>query len=117
MQFGPEAGGETNTRKSMSLDCIRIELDTKSLLSHGDDKLPVGAQTSPFGRLQVNADEQVIVTTAERSRQVGVLSGIEELGFIDMAAQSVGNSVVAECTHSTVEHECVVVELHQILSL
>lgn len=101
----------------MGLVCIRIELDAQSLFSHGDDKLPVGAQACPFGRLQVNADEQVIVTAAERSRQVGVLGGIEKLGFIHMAAQGMSHSVIAKCAHSAVEHECVVVELHQILAL
>lgn len=86
MQLGSKAGGKANTRERMSFLCIGIELDTESLFSHGHYKLPVGAQTCPFGRLQVDADEQVIVATAERSRQVGVLNGIEKLRFIHMAA-------------------------------
>ncbi len=96
---------------------IRIEFDAESLFSHWNNKLPVRAQTSPFGRLKVNAYEQVVVATAERSRQVGVLGGIEKLGFVNMAAQGMSHSVITKCTHSTVEHECVVVELHQILAL
>lgn len=92
-------------------------MDAESLFSHGDDKLPVGAQACPFGRLKMNADEQIIVATAERSRQVSVLGGIEKLGLIHMAAQGMSHSVIAKCTHSTVEHERVVVELHQILAL
>lgn len=101
----------------MGLDGIRIELYAQSFLSHGDDELPVGAQASPFGRLQVDANEQVIVATAERTRQVGVLRGVEELGLVYMAAQSVGDAVVAQCAHGAVEHERVVVELHQVLPL
>lgn len=92
-------------------------MDAKSLLSHGDDKLPVGAQTCPFGRFQVNADEQVVVAAAERSRKVGVLDGVEKLGFIHVAAQGMSHTIIAKCTHSTVEHECVVVEFHQIQAL
>lgn len=101
----------------MGLHCVRIELDAQSLFSLGDYKLLVGAQPCPFGRFQVNADEQVIVATAERSRQVGVLNGIEKLGFIHMAAEGMSHSVVAKGAHSTVEHERVIVELHQILAL
>lgn len=100
----------------MGLVCIRIELDAEGLFTHGDNELPVGAQACPFGRLQVNADEQVIVATSKRSRQVGVLGGIEKLGFINMAAQGMSHSIIAKCTHSAVEHKCVVVELHQILA-
>lgn len=65
----------------------------------------------------MNTDKQVIVTTAEWPRKVGVVSGVEKLGFIHMAAQGMCHSVITKCTHSTVEHECVVVELHQILAL
>ncbi len=101
----------------MGFLCIRIELDAQSLFSHGDNKLPVGAQTCPFGRLQVNADEQVIVPAAERSGQVGVLGGVKKLGFIHMAAEGMSHSVIAKCAHSAVEHEGVVVELHQIQTL
>lgn len=92
-------------------------MDGQSLFSHGDDELPVGAQACPFGRLQVDADQQVVVTAAERSGQVGVLSGVEKLGLIHVAAQGMSHAVIAKCAHSAVEHEGVVVELHQILAL
>ena len=92
-------------------------MDAERLLRHGDDEFPVGAQSSPFGRLQVDADEQVVVAAAQRSGQVGVLQGVEELGFIHVAAQGVSHPVVAEGAHGAVEHEGVVVELHEILTL
>lgn len=101
----------------MGLLCIRIEVDAEGLCRHWDDKLLVGAQACPFGRLQVNADEQVVVAAAERSRQVGVLGGVEKLGFIHMAAQGMSHSVITKSTHGAVEHEGVVVELHQVLAL
>lgn len=70
----------------MSLHCIWIKLDAQSLFSHGDDKLSVGTKACPLGRFQVNANEQVIVTTAEWSRQIGILSSIEKLGLVHVAA-------------------------------
>lgn len=100
----------------MSLDCIWIQLDAQSLFSHGDNKLPVGTEACPLGRLQVNANEQVIVTAAERPRQVGVLGSVEELGLVHVAAQGVSHSIVAQGTHGAVEHQRVIVELHQILT-
>lgn len=100
----------------MGLHCIRIKLDAQSLFRHRDNKLSVSAESCPFGRFQVNANEQVIVTTAERSRQIGILSSIEKLGLVHVAAYGVSHSVIAKCTHGTVEHKGVIVELHQILT-
>lgn len=86
-------------------------------MRHRDDKFPIGAQTCPFSRFQVNADEQVVEAAAERSGQVGVLNGIEKLGFIHMAAQGMSHAVIAKCAHSAVEHKGMVVKRHQILTL
>ena len=63
----------------MGLLGVGVQVDTERLLGHGHDELPVGAQAGPFGRLQVDADEQVVVAAAEGSGQVGVLRGVEQL--------------------------------------
>lgn len=101
----------------MGLLHVRVKLDAERLLRHGDDELPVGAQTRPLSRLQVNADQQVVVAAAQRPGEVRVLRGVEELRLVDVAAQRVSHSVVTKCANGAVQHERVVVELHEIQAL
>ncbi len=65
---------------------VRVQHDTACVVCHWNDELLVGSQPVPLGRLQVHADEQVIEAAPHWSGQVGVLYGVEELGFIHMAA-------------------------------
>ena len=79
MKFGPQAGGEPHPGEGVGLLCVGVQGDAEGLRRHGHDELPVGTQTRPLGRLQVDADEQVVVPPAEGPGQVGVLDGVEEL--------------------------------------
>lgn len=117
MQLGPEAGGEADAGQGVGLLCVGVELDAQRLLGHGHDELPVGAQPGALGRLQVDADEQVVVAAAQRAGQVRVLGGVEQLRLVHMAAQGVSHAVVAQSADGAVEHERVVVELHQVQTL
>lgn len=101
----------------MGLLRIRVELNAQSFFTHGHNELFVCAQARTLGRLQVDADEQVVVAAAKRSGQEGVLDGIEQLRLVHVAAQGMSHSVVAKCAHGTVEHEGVVVELQQVQTL
>lgn len=65
----------------------------------------------------MNANEQVIETRSEEARQILVVDGIEELREVHVAAQGIGNPAVPQGTHSAVEPQCVVMELHQVLLL
>lgn len=65
----------------------------------------------------MDTDEKVVVAAAERTGQVGVLDGVEELRFVHVAAQRMGHTIVAQGAYGAVEHEGVEVELHQVLAL
>lgn len=91
--------------------------DGARLIRHGNDELLVGHESVPLGRLQVHGDEQVVVATADRSRQVRVLDCVEELRLIHVAAEGVGYAVVSQSTHGAIELQRVVVELQQVCAL
>lgn len=97
MKLWAETCGEANPRQSMRFGSVQS--DTTGFISHRHDEFLVCSQAVPFCRLKVHADEQVIETAPHWPRKVGVLYGIEELGFIDVAAQSMRHTVVAQSAH------------------
>lgn len=109
MEFGSKTCSEANPGQSTRL--ISVQSNTACFIRHRNNKLLVGSQPVPLGRLQVHADEQVIEAAPHWPRQVGVLYGIEELRFIHMAAQSVSHTVVSQSAHWAVQLQRVIVEL------
>lgn len=77
----------------------RVQSDAPCFICHWNYEFLVGSQPVPLSRLQVHADKQVIKATPHWSGQVRVLYGIEELGLIHVAAQSVSHTVVSQSTH------------------
>ncbi|KAL0608614.1 Zinc finger protein 714 [Plecturocebus cupreus] len=73
------------------------------LLRHGDNVLVVHHEPGSGIGAQVDVNQQVIVASAQQTRHVLVLDGVEELRFIHVAAQGMSHSSSALVTQAGVQ--------------
>lgn len=93
------------------------EGDRSGLRREGHDVLGEHGATAAAGTFQVDADEQVVVASTQRARQVRIFQGVQQLRLVHVAAQSMRHAVVAQGAHCAVEAECVGVEALQVQAL
>lgn len=113
----PEGGAEANPREAMLFVLIREEGDALGLLRHGHDELTVHHEPGSGVGAQVDVNQQVIVAGPQQTGHVLVLDGVEQLGFVHVAAQRMRHPVVPEGADGGVKPERVVVEFQQLLLL
>ena len=119
----PQRGGDADTGQAVAAGTVfrpfsrREESDGAGLRREGDDVLREHGAAAAAGAFQVDADEEVVVTCAQRAGQVRVLQGVQQLRLVHVAAQRMRHAVVAQGAHSAVEAEGVRVELLQVQAL
>lgn len=123
MVWRPQRGGDANARQPVAAGTVFCassgweESDGTGLLREGHDVLREHGAAAAAGAFQVDADEEVIVTSPQRPRQVRILQRVQQLRLVHVAAQSMRHAVVAQRAHCTVEAEGVGVEPLQVQAL
>lgn len=118
-----QGGGDAHARQAVAAGTtIRVfsrweEGDCSGLRREGHDVLGEHGAPAAAGTLQVDADEEVVVASAQRARQVRVFQGVQQLRLVHVAAQRMRHAVVAQGAHCAVEAECVGVKALQVQAL
>lgn len=123
MVWRPQRGGDANARQAVAAGpiicafCRWEECDGAGLRREGYDILGEHRAAAAAGTFEVDADEEVVVASTQRARQVRVLQRVQQLRLVHVAAQSMRHAVVAEGAHSAIEAEGVGMEPLQVQAL
>lgn len=123
MVWRPQRGGDADARKPVAAGTVVRSLsgweesDGAGLRREGHDVLREHGAAAAAGAFEVDADEEVVVACTQRAGQVRVLQGVQQLGLVHMAAQSMRHAVVAQGAHCAVEAESVRMEPLQVQAL
>lgn len=113
-ESGFEGRAEADPRGPVASGAIGEEPDAARLAGDGDDELAAHHAPGGSGRLQVNADQDVVEALAQQPRQVLVVNSVEKLRLVQVTAESVSHSRVPVSTQSAVQLQRVIVELTQL---
>lgn len=123
MVWRPQRGGNANARQAVAAGPIICafsgweEGNGAGLRREGHNVLGEHGAAAATGTFEMDADEEVVVASTQRAGQVRVLQGVQQLGLVHVAAQSMRHAVVAQGTHCAVEAESVGVEPLQVQAL
>lgn len=101
MVWRPQRGGDANARQAVAAGpiicafCRWEECDGAGLRREGYDILGEHRAAAAAGTFEVDADEEVVVASTQRARQVRVLQRVQQLRLVHVAAQSMRHAVVA----------------------